>query len=298
MKITYRFRGENRKIDDEVRKSAPGHFVALSDGFTHYEFIGPRVGTATVLVHGFSAPYFIWDPTSEALASSGIRTLRYDLYGRGYSDRPDVTYNQACYDRQFIELLEALHLEPPINLIGLSMGGAITVGITDRHPELIQKLVLIDPAGLPVRQSPLFSILKVPYLGEWVFDHLAEKLLVAGLAKDLHTRDKLKDFENLYRSQMQYAGFKRALLSTLRYGPLQKMESAYQRVGLHSRPLLLIWGTEDRTVPFELSRAVRRLLPNAEFHAIEGAGHIPHYEMPCLVNPLVIRFLSEDSSRR
>jgi pimeloyl-ACP methyl ester carboxylesterase len=175
------------------------------------------------------------------------------------------------------------------------MGGAIAIGIADRHPDLVHRLVLVDPAGMPVKQSPLIAILKVPYLGEWLFDYFAEKLLVAGLAKDLHTREKVTALEARYRVQMQYVGFKRALISTLRHGPIHTMERAYQRVGQNPIPILLIWGREDRTVPFKLIDAIRAALPNAEFHAIDGAGHVPHYEVPDIINPLIIRFLSEAS---
>jgi len=45
-------------------------------------------GPAVALVHGFSVPYYVWDPTAPELARAGFRVLRYDLYGRGYSDRP------------------------------------------------------------------------------------------------------------------------------------------------------------------------------------------------------------------
>lgn len=290
----YRFRGETQVLDDAARATAPGQFAALTDGFTHYEIAGPPSPVTTVLVHGFSVPCFIWDPTFAGLASAGLRVLRYDLFGRGYSDRPDIVYNQACYDRQLVDLLNTLGIDKPINLIGLSMGGAIAVGFADKHPERVGKLVLIDPAGMPMKQSPLINLIRIPYLGEWLFDQFAEKLLIANLAKDFYTRDKIKEFEVRYREQMQYIGFKRGLVSTLRFGPLNTMSEAYTRVGGHPRPSLLIWGKEDRTVPFEISHTVRAVLPKAEFHAIGGAGHIPHYEQPVLINPLLIKFLTRD----
>jgi pimeloyl-ACP methyl ester carboxylesterase len=70
------------------------------------------------------------------------------------------------------------------------------------------------------------------------------------------------------------------------------MAAAYQRVGAQGLPVLLIWGREDTTVPFALSRWVRAAMPKAEFHAIAGAGHVPHMERPELVNGLLIDFLS------
>src|SRR3954471_8601554 len=84
---------ETRALDGAARREAPGKFVRLSDGVTHYQIDGPENGRVVVLAHGFSVPYYIWDSTAAALAGAGYRVIRYDTYGRGWSDRPDVVYN-------------------------------------------------------------------------------------------------------------------------------------------------------------------------------------------------------------
>jgi pimeloyl-ACP methyl ester carboxylesterase len=294
----YSFRGEIKYIDEVIRNAAPGQFVKLTDGITHYEIAGPLNETLTVLIHGFSVPYFIWDPTFDGLVSAGLRTLRYDLFGRGYSDRPDIVYNRECYERQLFEILEALNIDKPINLIGLSMGGAIAVGFADKYSELVGRLALIAPAGMPEKQSPLMFLMHIPGVGEWMFDVFAEKLIVRALVKDAYTRNIAAKLEAKYRVQMQYRGFKRALISTIRHGPLQSMTKAYKRVGRHPRPVLLIWGKEDQTVPYALNHKVRSALPNAVFYVIERAGHIPHYTEPELVNQLLIDFLIDGNIRQ
>src|ERR1017187_5282006 len=79
------FRKENTELyslDESVRKNAPGSFIHLSDGITHYELSGPDTGKLVVLVHGFSVPYYIWDSTFSRLVQQGFRVLRYDEYGR------------------------------------------------------------------------------------------------------------------------------------------------------------------------------------------------------------------------
>src|SRR5574338_459493 len=79
---------EHRDLDAAARRGAPGRFVRLFDGVTHYQIDGPDSGRTVVLVHGFSVPYYIWDSTAAALAGAGYRVVRYDEYGRGGSDRP------------------------------------------------------------------------------------------------------------------------------------------------------------------------------------------------------------------
>ena len=289
----FHFRGESQMLDETARISAPGQFVKLTDGFTHYELAGPLGGAVVVLVHGFSVPLFLWDPTFAALVDAGFRVLRYDLFGRGYSDRPDTTYNQALYDRQLNELLDALGFTAPVNLVGLSMGGAIAVGFTAQHPERVRTLALLAPAGFPSPASRAFWMVRLPGLGEWLFDRFGEKLIVGGLAKDFRVREKAQELEAQYRVQMQYRGFKRALLSTLRHGPISTMANAYRMVGKQACPVLLIWGRDDQTVPFALNEKVRAAIPRVEFHPIDNAGHAAHYEKPEVVNPLLVTFFTQ-----
>jgi len=287
----YRFRGETRVLDAEARASAPGQFIAASDGLTQYELAGPTHGQTVVLIPGFSIPYYLWDPTFRALAEAGFRVLRYNLYGRGYSDRPDVAYNRALFERQLLSLLAALKIESPVDLVGVSMGGAIAVGFTERYPARVRRLGLIDPAGLPMPASAAKRLVQASLIGEWLMDVWGHRLLVADVPNDFYRPEKFPEYPAQYPPQMQYIGFKRAVLSTLRFGPLESMTEAFQHVGQQQRLIWLIWGRHDQTLPFATSERVRALLPEAEFHAIEEAGHVPHYERPEVVNPLLIEFL-------
>lgn len=290
-KRDFRFRGESQVLDAAARSTVSGSFVELPDGITHYEMAGPPEGRLVVLVHGFSVPYYIWDPTFAALVQAGFRVLRYDLYGRGYSDRPDAVYNQDLFVGQLRHLLTALHVDRPVDLVGLSMGGAISVTFTDRHPEMVNKLCLISPAGLPMKRPALAGLVEAPLFGEWFMNLFGDQMLVDWLRGDFRQPEKFPEYQKKYRLQMKYVGFKRALLSTIRSGFLSDMTEAYRRVGQQRRPVLLIWGREDKAIPFSTSEKVRAAIPQVEFHAIDDAGHISHYERPEIVNRLLMEFL-------
>ncbi len=138
---------ETRSLDDAARRSAPGKFVRLVDGVTHYQVDGPDSGRAVVLAHGFSVPYYIWDSTATALAGAGYRVIRYDEYGRGLSDRPNVDYGDELYDRQLGELLDSLHVDGKVDLAGVSMGGYVIGMFTGRHPDRVRRSILVDPVA-------------------------------------------------------------------------------------------------------------------------------------------------------
>ena len=90
---------------------------------------------------------------------------------------------------------------------------------------------------------------------------------------------------------MRYYGFRRALLRTMRGDAMRPPADAFTTLRGSSVPILLVWGREDHTVPFARSAGVRQAFPRAEFHAIDSAGHLPHYERPEVVDTLLLRFL-------
>jgi len=289
--MSFPYLNETQTLTDEMRSELPGDFIRLSDGVTHYELSGPADAPPVVLVHGFSVPYYVWDPTFAALAEAGFRVLRYDLFGRGFSDRPRVIYDINLFDRQLGELLTALGIISPVNLIGLSMGGPITLTYTDRRPELVESLTLIDPAGFTLSQPWYFWLITLPILGELFFGLFVGENLFTKLVEDFFDPKNIAEFLDRYRVQMSFQGFRRALLSTMRSGMLGDFSETYRRVGEQNTPVMLLWGREDKTVPFAYSQYVMDAIPHAEFHTIEDAGHIPHYEQPGVVNRLLLNFM-------
>ena len=281
---------EKRELDDAARTQATGRFVRLGDGVTHYDVAGPDSGQRVVLVHGFSTPYYIWDSTSAALAAAGFRVARYDHFGRGYSDRPDVTYDTDLFDRQLVQLLDSLGWKEPVDIVGLSMGGIVVGAFVGRHPERTRSMTMVDPAaGALGGGLPWF--MKLPGLGLILWETIALPDMAASQSSDFFEPARWPTWPDQYRVQMQYKGFGRALRSTLMGWDRLALDTLYARVGAQGTRSLLIWGKEDKTVPFALSATVRKAIPQIRFEPIEKAGHLPHMEQAPVVNPILINFL-------
>jgi pimeloyl-ACP methyl ester carboxylesterase len=288
----YSFRSETRELDDEARRLTDGSYVRLSTGVTHYEVGNPAGDSTVVLVHGFSVPYYIYDPTFDFLVRNGFRVLRYDLLGRGFSDRPDVSYDIDLFVRQLEELLGTLAIAGPVSLVGLSMGGPITATFTARHPDCVEKLVLIDPAG--ARTLFLSRILKVaaaPGIGETLLNLAGNGGMITTIASDIFDKKLVDHFVQRYMLQLQYKGFRNAILSTVRNNVIGGCIETYRQVGALGKPALLIWGRHDTTVPLRHSADLRTAMPGIEFHIIEDCSHIPHYENPGETNAILLAFL-------
>ncbi len=279
---------ERGALDAAARAGVPGRFVTLSRGATHVDVSGPDTGRTVVLVHGFSVPYYIWDSTATALAAQGYRVIRYDLYGRGWSDRPDAAYDGAMYDAQLDELLDSLHVAQPIDLMGLSFGGFVTAHYVTTHAARIRTLTLVDPVS---SSSPLPGFLSLPVVGQYVWQVTQMPGKAESQASDFLHPEHFPNWAELYRPQMRFDGFGRSLLRSAVTMSHTNFDSLYAGVSKTGVPVLLVWGQQDQTVPIAMSRVIRSNIPAVEFFPVDSAGHLPHIEQSAMVHDRMQQFL-------
>jgi pimeloyl-ACP methyl ester carboxylesterase len=288
----FHFNEEHTRLDAGVRAQFDESFIDLPAGTVHYELAGPENGQLVVLVHGFSVPAYLWDPTFDALIRQGFRVLRFDLYGRGHSDRPDVEYTIAFFADQLEQLISELRIDTPFNLVGLSMGGPIVTLYTNRNPQKVKRLVLIDPVVFAPSEDDI-APMALPLIGEYLAAVYLIPQLAAGQSGDFANKEAHPDWEDRFREQMQYHGFRAAILSTVRNFPAADTLGEYRDLGRKDLPVQLFWGRQDQTIPLEHSEKLMELVPQAQLNIIENAGHIPHFEQPDVVNPILIEFFRQ-----
>ena len=277
---------ETKTLDEHARMDASGEYATLSHGITHYEVAGADTAAAVVLVHGFSVPYYIWDSTFYALKAAGYRVVRYDTYGRGYSDRLDVDYDEGVYDRQLVDLVETLHLKKPFHIIGLSFGGPVTSWFTAHHPEMVKSLTLVDPAVRPFEKPPLPEI-----LARYYFTVTFTSSGRTDQSGDFLHPESFPGWNEKYLVQLQYKGFIRSLMSTL-YHYSSDPAVSFKTIAENKTPVLLIWGKQDPIVPFADNTIPNELL-HPRFLPVDESGHLPHMEKPRVVMPVLLEFLNQ-----
>ncbi len=265
-----------RDLDDVERRKAPGKFAELSDGKVHYQWFGPGDGDVVVLVHGFSTPSFVWRGQIGPQNEAGLRVLSYDNYGRGWSDRPDLDNDADLFDRQLVELLKSQGVTEPFNLLGYSMGGAISINYVSRHPGSAKRLALIAPAGFPDPEnaaSKLLAMVNFPVIGEWIMAVVGNKLMIKGLMKPENQSNVIPDLVERYIEQASYRGYLRSLISTIRHFPLTTAQPAFEKVGKQALPVAVIWGDLDSIVPYANAAMVKRAIPRLDLTTIKGGHH-------------------------
>ncbi len=285
---------EKKDLDDTARNQQGGSYIKLPDGVTHYELTGPETGQVVVLMHGFSIPMYVWDAQVEPLTKAGFRVLRYDMFGKGYSDRPETNYDQALFRKQLINLLDGLKIQGPVDLVGLSVGGGLAVDFTANFPDRVNKLALVDPViTTSAKYDSLMKLLGPPVMGEFLM-RLVTTNILAGRAADLMKKSpKAAEYDKLFRDQTHFKGFERATISMIRGDAIKDYRADYLTVGKQNRPIMLIWCTLDEDITPPMVEEIRKSMPNLVFKRLDGIGHDPQVEVPDTVNSLLIDFLKQ-----
>jgi pimeloyl-ACP methyl ester carboxylesterase len=279
--------GDTQVLEDSVRATAPGHFLSLPEGKLFYRWDGPEAGKVLLMIHGFSLAHGVFEPNVEALTNQGFRVLRLDNWGRGWSDRPAIAHTAALFDRQLVAALDALGLNGKIDVVGLSMGGAIATVFAAQHPERVKRLALIAPAGLPFARPYSAQLATWPWLGTWIMRVFGKRILLGGEAA-ANTGVQADALANI-KNSLRFPGYLEGLASTLRYYPLNGLERQYARLGTSGLPILLLWGDRDKTVAYSCAaRAVE--LSKGQLVTIKGATHSVNAEQAADVNAALVEF--------
>lgn len=268
--------------------SVQGHRIAYLD---------EGQGAPVILVHGFGGSMWQWEYQQEALAGSH-RLITLDLLGSGLSDKPNQAYGPDEMVAFLTAFMDALDLSRA-SLVGNSMGGGLVIGMALAHPERVDRLVLIS--GLPdhVREKLTGTLVKQAIearapnwlirLGNWL---LGRGVTEAVLKEIVYDHDRLTPavIDRAYRNR-QRPGLIPPLMAQARALPLWE-EGFAKHLRDISRPTLIIWGAEDQVFPPQVGRDMASVIPGSTFELLSQSGHIPQWERPDLVNPLLLRFLT------
>jgi len=255
-----------------ARTADRGQCVELSRGVTHYRLEGAAGALPLILVHGATVPLWEFDFLVPELVQAGFRTLRFDLYGHGLSDRPAVHYTLELFVRQTLELLEAVEFRRPAAILGHSLGAAVASAVAARQPAWIDRLVLVAPMLDFNATSAWSRLFMVPAVGELVMSLFGVRALVRRRRRRyaLIGRPQLVD---LFAEQVSFPGFGRALLSMIRAETLGDQTPRYAALRDLGRDVLLISGGADAVIPAADIARVRALVGRHEGLDLPTAAH-------------------------
>lgn len=192
------------------------------------------------------------------------------------------------YVHQLSALLDTLQATQPVTLAGLSYGGTIITSFAAMHPARVGALVYVDPAIRTPHEVPWY--MKLDLVGDLVYQWQSRNWASGQLGDFLHP-ERFPDWADRYKGQMQYKGFRRGRMSDAAANAEYDARVALAEVGKHPRPVLVLWGKQDQTVPFDRSAVVLAALPRATFVPVDSAGHLPQWEQPVVTHAAMLAFL-------
>ncbi|GAB7220187.1 alpha/beta fold hydrolase [Vibrio comitans] len=282
-------------LTQELKKHPELSIAQLPLGLVNYRLTGGSDLPVVVLIHGFSVPSFAWEQNVKAIEQTGFRVLTFDLFGRGYSARPNTRYNLDLFANQLDQLLDHLHLAQAVHLVGLSMGGAIVANYAKAHPERVASVSLLAPLNEPIDIGPL----QWPFIGRYLTYAFYLPKMVNEQIKDFVKPELLDYWQQRYQEQMRIKGFRNAIYLTANQALQQSSQQALKSLTINRIPTLLIWGKKDQLLDFNQSDKVRSCLPSDHtFVALGDAGHALQYENSEAVNEALVVFLRGLSDKK
>lgn len=242
--------------------------VTEVDGYEIHSVEVPGGDRTVVMLHGLSGSSRWWRRNVAGL-SEKYRLLIPDLVGFGRTACP----GPMPHPQELADLLAAWMIElnaPPAHLVGHSMGGQIALHLAASHPQTVDRLVLVDSAGIPRPRTPgqiMRFAADIAPIWRWGDPRFLPTIL--GDALTAGPRTIARAASHILDDDV------RPLLEHIRV------------------PTLILWGDRDRWIPIEHGEALAREMPDARLVVMAGAGHNPMVDRPGDFNRIVLEFLGE-----
>lgn len=253
-------------------------------------YVRAGTGPAVVLLHGFASSIVTWRDVMPALARDHD-VIALDFPGFGGSEIREGLPPSA-YPGLVAGLMEGLGL-PRASLVGNSLGAGVAVVVAARHPQRVDRLVLIDSVGYNLASADRPWLLRVA--GRKPVARLVEALplrrpLVTLALRQIFDDDRLVTRERIdeYVAPLLRPGAVAAAQALLASGDDLGLPAVVAQV---RAPTLVLWGRDDQWIPAEQADRFLAAIPGSRKVVIERCGHMPQEERPAEVSRLLEEFL-------
>jgi pimeloyl-ACP methyl ester carboxylesterase len=258
------------------------NYVLTPEGRVHYYEAEPRIpggGIPLVLVHGLADRDESWAPMLERLKKAGFHVYAPDLLGYGRSPKPaDSDYSISTQEQLMADFIQSIGLQKP-DIGGWSMGGWVALKLALDHPDMVDRVVVYDSAGI-----------KVQIVGGPEVFHPTTTEQLQRLASLLEPKAKpLPQFvlRDALRKTEQGQWVVDRSMASMQTG----RDLLDSRLSAMQNPLLIVWGSDDGLIPLSVGQQMHALDPQSELDVVEGCGHLAPKTCPERVAAATADFL-------
>nr|AEM45111.1 hypothetical protein [uncultured organism] len=241
-------------------------------------------GPVVILLHGLGGSTANWAPTIAPLAQK-YRVIVPDQIGFGKSEKPMLNYRVST----LVDFLDGFYKQVGVQkatLVGNSLGGFTAAAFAIAHPEKVDKLVLVDAAGLAITGA-------------------LDQKVIAGL--NASTRQQVRDILSLvfynttpFSSDAAVDAFLASRVTAGDGYTVQRFIDSIARgedmldgkLGAIKHPTLIIWGREDGLTQLAMGQRFNKEIAGSQLFIIEKCGHVPQLEKAAEFNAGLLKFLA------
>jgi pimeloyl-ACP methyl ester carboxylesterase len=246
-----------------------------------------------VLIHGTGASLHTWEGWVRTLKVNH-RIITFDLPAYGLTGPNKTGDYSSDYYVDFVDkLLKKLSIKRCV-LGGNSLGGGITWAYALAHPEVVQKMILVDAGGYPMvsKSVPIaFQLAKLPVLNK-IFQYVTPRSVIEKSIYNVYVHDEriTENLINRYYDLALREGNRKAFIDRMK---TSKPNNKYLKIRNLKMPTLIIWGEQDGLIPITVGERFHRDLPNDTMVVFKDLGHTPMEEDAEKTVKAVVDFLEK-----
>ena len=288
------------------------HKFATANGIRiHYVTSG--TGPLVVLLHGFPQFWYAWRYQIPELATQ-FKVVAPDLRGYGDTDKPPKVsdYRTSILADDIADLIKAIGYEKA-HIVGHDWGGGIAWVLASKHPQVVDRLAVINcphpkiflqalrSNPKQIKKSWYIFFLQLPFLPELLF-RLSPKGILKRMLRDTSKRKEAFSNDDIekYAKELMKPGALSAAINYYR-ASFRSISNAGERQNNDKSieaTTLLIWGEDDVALGKELTLGMDPLFKNAfRIHYIPNCGHWVNEEQPELINQVLMEYLADGNDK-
>ena len=280
----------SQPLDEWSDKYAPGKFIELGGLSTHY--IEKGSGEPVIFLHGFFFDHNMWNASIDVLAEK-YKVYTLDLWGFGYSTREPLDYGYPLYTKQLHKFMDALGIQKA-SLIGQSMGAGTIMNFTVSNRDRVDKIVLVNAAGMPNKLPLMGRISNLPRVGEFMYGMKSDFIRKFTLGNNfLYNRHLLTDeyYEQITHFH-KIKGSSEVMLSVTRKQFFDTLIKEIKKLAKMDVPTLIVWGRNEKSIALPIGQELHKILKGSRLEILDKAGHCSNMDQPELFNQLTLGFLA------
>ena len=267
-------------------------FIRLKSNLTIHTYVaGEPTAPPLILLHGWPSSALLWRNIIPVVADHFF-VLAPDLPGHGKSDKPEVmVYDLDCLRNFIIDFCDALDLKTT-RLVAHDLGGMAALSLAVRHPERIEKLVIMNTSPYSDwhwKLSVFISLLKQPFLTDIFLNTFMFKMVLSNGFYD--KTNVTPEIISLYREPWAKTKEGRIAFSKTIAIPPEAMVESRDNLRRIALPCLILWGKKDQFFPFGVAKKLHADIPDSYLVGIDKAGHFLQEEQPQQIADHLLDFL-------